>query len=177
MGFPRQEYWSGLPFPSPVYFPKPGIEFRSSALQAVSCITGGFFTHWATRGATDQSSVLLHVELTTGWLTSSKSYVAAATAARSLQLCPTLWDPTYSSPPGSCVPGILQARTLEWIAISFSNAWKWKVKGKSLSHVLSLILHDPMDCSLLGFSVHGSFQARVLEWVPLPSLKELCNNS
>ena len=51
-------------------------------------------------------------------------------------LCPTLCDPLDGSPPGSAIPGILQARTLEWIAISFSNAWKWKVKGKSLSCVL-----------------------------------------
>ena len=61
--------------------------------------------------------------------------LAAATAAKSLQSCPTLGDPTDGSPPGSLVPGILQARTLEWVAISSSNAWKWKVKVKSLSHV------------------------------------------
>ena len=54
--------------------------------------------------------------------------IAAATAAKSLQSCPTLCDPIDSSPPGSPVPGILQARTLEWVAISFSNAWKWKVE-------------------------------------------------
>ena len=56
-------------------------------------------------------------------------------AAKSLQSCPILCDPIDGSPPGSPVPGILQARTLEWVAISFSNAWKWKVKVKSLSHV------------------------------------------
>ena len=56
-------------------------------------------------------------------------------AAKSLQSCPTSCDPIDGSPPGSPVPGILQARTLEWVAISFSNAWKWKVKGKSLSRV------------------------------------------
>ena len=61
--------------------------------------------------------------------------IAAAAAAKSLQLYPTLCDPIDGSPPGSAVPGILQARTLEWVAISFSNAWKWKVKGKSLSCV------------------------------------------
>ena len=55
--------------------------------------------------------------------------------AKSLQSCQTLCDPIDGSPPGSLVPGILQARTLEWAAISFSNAWKWKVKVKSLSHV------------------------------------------
>ena len=56
-------------------------------------------------------------------------------AAKSLQSCPTLCDPRDGSPPGSPVPGILQARTLEWVADSFSNAWKWKVKGKSLNRV------------------------------------------
>jgi len=66
----------------------------------------------------------------------------AAAAAKSLQLCPTLCDPIDRSPPGSPVPGILQARTLEWVAIAFSNAWKWKVKGKSLSRVrLSMKAH------------------------------------
>ena len=55
--------------------------------------------------------------------------------AKSLQSCPTLRDPIDGSPPGSPVPGILQARTLEWVAISFSNAWKWKEKVKLLSRV------------------------------------------
>ena len=72
--------------------------------------------------------------------------------AKSLQLCPTLCDP---------IPGILQARTLEWVAISFS-----KIKVKSESEVTQsyLTLHDSMDCSLPGSSIHGIFQARVLEW-------------
>ena len=61
--------------------------------------------------------------------------IAAAAAAKSLQSCPTLCDPIDGSPPGSPLPGILQARPLEWVAISFSNAWKWKVKVKSLSRV------------------------------------------
>ena len=56
-------------------------------------------------------------------------------AAKSRQLCPTLCDPRDGSPPGSPVPGILHARTREWVAISFSNAWKWEVKVKLLSHV------------------------------------------
>ena len=63
------------------------------------------------------------------------NFGAAAAAAKSLQSCPTLCDRSDSRPPGSPVPGILQARTLEWVAISFSNAWKWKVKVKSLSRV------------------------------------------
>ena len=60
---------------------------------------------------------------------------AAAAAAKSLQSCPTLCNPRDGSPPGSPIPGILQVRTLEWVAISFSNEWKWKVKVKSLSCV------------------------------------------
>ena len=59
--------------------------------------------------------------------------IIAAAAAKSLQLCLTLCDPIDGSPPGSAVPGILQARTLEWAAISFSRAWKWEVKVKTLS--------------------------------------------
>ena len=87
------------------------------------------------------------------------SLVATVVAAKSLQSCPTLCDPIDRSLPGSPVPGILQARTLEWIAISFSSAWKWKVKMKCQTP------SNPMDCSLQGSSVHGVFQARVLEWV------------
>ena len=66
--------------------------------------------------------------------------VAAAAAAKSLQLCPTLCNPIDGSPPGSPIPGILQARTLEWVAISFSNAWKWKVTVKSPSCVRLLAI-------------------------------------
>ena len=61
-----------------------------------------------------------------------------AAAAKLLQSCPTLCDRIDGSPPGSLVPGILQARTLEWVAISFSNAWKWKVKVKSLIQALDM---------------------------------------
>ena len=90
-------------------------------------------------------------------------------AAKSLQLCLTLCDPIDGSPPGSPIPGILQARTLEWVAISFSSAWKRKVKVKSESEIAQSCptLSDPMDCSLPGSSVHGIFQARVLEWVAI----------
>ena len=64
-----------------------------------------------------------------------KCSLAAAAAAKSLQSCPTLCNPRDGSPPGSPIPGILQARTLEWVAISFSNERKWKAKVKSLSCV------------------------------------------
>ena len=85
----------------------------------------------------------------------------SAAAAKSLQSCPTLCDPRDGSPPGSSVPGILQARTLERVVISLSNAWEWKVKVKLLSRAR---LRDPMDCSPPGSSIHGIFQARILEW-------------
>ena len=77
-----------------------------------SCVRGGGFSH-----------------------TLGNSWSPAAAAAKSRQSCPTLCNPIDGSPTGSSVPGILQARTLEWVAISFSNAWKRKVKVKSLSHV------------------------------------------
>ena len=83
-------------------------------------------------------------------------------AAKSLQSCPTLCNPIDGSPPGSPIPGILQARTLEWVAISFSNAWKWKVKVKSLSRVGPSA--TPWTTGFPDSSVHGIFQARILEW-------------
>ena len=86
----------------------------------------------------------------------------AATAAKSLQSCLTLCNPIDGSPPGSPIPGILQARTQEWVAISSSNAWKWKVKVKLLSCVWLLV--TPWTAAS---SVHGIFQARVLEWVAI----------
>ena len=94
---------------------------------------------------------------------------AATAAAKLLQSCPTLCDPRDGSPPGSPVPGTLQARTLEWVAISFSNAWKWKVKVKSLSRVQ--LFADPMDYSPSATSVHEIFQARVLKFVALSLLR------
>ena len=80
--------------------------------------------------------ILVGVYLLYNFVIGSTVVVVSGTAAvKSLQSCPTLCDPIDGSPPGSEVPGILQARTLEWVAVSFSNAWKWKVKGKSLSRV------------------------------------------
>ena len=95
------------------------------------------------------------------WLVAA---AAAAAAAKSLQSCLTLCNPRDGSPPGSPVPGILQARTLEWVAISFSNAWKWEVKSESEVAQLCPTPSGPMDCSPPGSSVHGILQAGVLEW-------------
>ena len=100
-GISRQEYRSGLPFPTPGDLPDPGIESRSPALQADTLLS-------EPPGKTVD--------------TIPAAAAAAAAAAKSLQSCPTLCDPIDGSPPGSPVPGILQARTLEWVAIAFSNA-------------------------------------------------------
>ena len=111
----------------------------------VSCSGGGFFTIWVT---------MCH-------------YIYAAAAAKSLQSCPTLCDPIDGSPPGSPVPGILQARTLEWIAISFSNAWKWKVKVKSLSHIQ--LLATPWTAAHQASLSMGFSRQEYWSGVPLPS--------
>ena len=92
---------------------------------------------------------------------------AAAAAAKSLQSCLTLCDPRDGSPPGSSVPGILQARTLEWVAISFSNAWKWKVKVKSLSHVQLLV--TPWTAAYQAPPSMGFSRQEYWSGVPLPS--------
>ena len=91
----------------------------------------------------------------------------AAAAAKSLQSCPTLCDPIDGSPPGSPIPGILQARTLEWAAISFSNAWKWKVKVKSLSCVQ--LLATPWTAAHQAPPSMGFSRQECWSGVPLPS--------
>ena len=91
----------------------------------------------------------------------------AAAAAKSLQSCPTLCDPIGGSPPDSPVPGILQARTLEWVAISFSNTWKWKVKVKSLSRVR--LLATPWTAAYQAPPSMGFSRQKYWSGVPLPS--------
>ena len=95
---------------------------------------------------------------------------SAAAAAKSLQSCPTLCDPRDGSPPGSAIPRILQARTLEWVAISFSNAWQWKVKGKSLSCVW--LLATPWTAAYQAPPSMGFSRQEYWSGVPLPSLEE-----
>ena len=105
MGFSRQEYWSGVPLPSP--------------------------------------------------------HAKYAATAKLLQSCPTLCDPTDGSPPGSPIPWILQARTLEWVHFLLQCR---KVKSESEVAQLCLTLSNSMDCSPPGSSIHRIFQARVLQW-------------
>ena len=107
-----------------------------------SCIGRRILYHWTTWKVSIQGKPLslslaytFLACLSYTWLPTCSSLSAAAAAAKLLQSCPTLCDPTDGSPPGSPVLGILQVRTLEWVAISFSKVWKWKVKVKWLSHV------------------------------------------
>ena len=94
-------------------------------------------------------------------------YILAAAAAKSLQSCPTLWDPIDGSPLGSSVPGILQARILEWVAISFSNAWKWKVEVKSLGRVR--LFATPWTAAYQAPPSMGFCRQEDWSGVPLPS--------
>ena len=89
-----------------------------------------------------------------------------AAAAKSLQSCPTLCDPIDGSPPGSSVLGILQARILEWVAISFSNVWKWKVKAKLLSH--ARLLATPWTAAHQAPPSMGFSRQEYWSGVPLP---------
>ena len=159
MGFPRQEYWSRLSFPPP-NLPDPGITPGSLMSPALVYILSHFHGVWLSETLW---TVARQASLSMGF--SKKEYWSGlpcpppgdlpnprikpasplspplaggffiTAAAKSLQSCPTLCDPIDGSPPGYPIPGILQARTLEWVAISFSSAWKWKVKVKSLSRV------------------------------------------
>ena len=95
-----------------------------------------------------------------------------AAAAKSLQSFPTLCDPTDGSPPGSPVPGILQARTLGWVAISFSSAWKWKVKVKSHSRVR--LVATPWTAAYQAPTSMGFSRQEYWSGVPLPSPPLLC---
>ena len=94
-------------------------------------------------------------------------HLIAAAAGKSLQSCLTLCDPIDSSPPGFPVPGILKARTLEWVAISFSNAWKWRVKVKSLSRVP--LLATPWTAAYQAPLSMGFSRQKYWSGVPLPS--------
>ena len=91
----------------------------------------------------------------------------AAAVAKSLRSCPTLCNPIDSSPPGPPVPGVLQARTLKWVAISSSNAWKWKVKVKSLRHVR--LLATPWTAAYQAPLSMGFSRQEYWSGVPLPS--------
>ena len=137
--FSRQEYWSALSFSFPGDLPNSGIKPRSHVLQTDSLPSESL----------------------------RKFCFNPAAAAKSLQSCPTLCDPIDGSPPGSPVPGILLARTWEWVAISFSNAWKWKGKVKSLSHAQLLV--TPWTSAYQAPPSMGFSRQEYWSGVPLPS--------
>ena len=105
---------------------------------------------------------------------SLQDILRSISAAKALQLCPTLCDPIDGSPPGSPVPGILQARTPEWVAISFSNAWGWKEKVKSLSRVWLLV--TPWTAAHQAPPSLGFSRQEYWSGVPLPSPISISNN-
>ena len=120
--FSRQEYWSGLPCPSPEDLPNSGTE----PVSVPSALADGIFIISATWEAIKRSYQLINEWNLRKWAKDMNCHFKGGNfqrtaAAKSLQSYPTLCDPVDSSPPGSSVPGILQARILEWVAISFSN--------------------------------------------------------
>ena len=141
MSFSRQEHWSGVPCPPPGLFQTRGLESLT-----FSALAGRFFTTSTNREAPSQ------------WM---------LCYAKLLQSCLTLCDPIDGSLPGSPIPGILQARTLEWVAISFSSAWKWKVKVKSLSRVR--LLATPWTTAHQAPPSMGFSRQEYWSGVPLPS--------
>ena len=145
--FPFAPFYPPPPSPSP--YLSSSTEFDPSMLPAV-----GYSVVFACHQLSN--SISFHNDLS-----------AAAAAAKLLQSCPTLCDPIDSSPPGSPVPGILQARALEWGAISFSNAWKWKVKVKSLIRVW--LLATPWTAAYQAPPSMGFSRQEYWSGVPLPS--------
>ena len=138
-------------------------------VMAFHCLT------WGARAQEDTSSpsscLCKKCEIFQSWSLKVLSFLvntwACVTSAKSLQSCLTLCDPTDGSPPGSPIPGILQARTLEWVAISFSNAWKWKGKVKSLSCVQ--LLATPWTAAHQAPPFMGFSRQEYWSGVPLPS--------
>ena len=149
-----------------------------------------FFTSWECLNDSNKMIICTWLPLTTCWVSyccppdalqpisaedtqfipgkcSALTCSQAAAAAKSLQSCPTLCDPIDGSPSGSPVPGILQARTLEWVAISFSNAWNWKVKVKSLSRVW--LFATPWTAAYQAPPSMGFSRQEYWSGVPLPS--------
>ena len=139
----------------------------SEPLRKMRCVLFFFinkpWNHWLS----PQNFSLYYLVYTRAF--ASIQYLQHATA-KSLQLCPTLCDPIDGSPPGSPVPGILQARTPEWVAISFSSAWKWKVKVKSLSRIR--LLATPWTAAYQAPPSMGFSRQEYWSGVPLPSPSE-----
>ena len=122
------------------------------------------FEEW---GELSKASWLQRAEAKLDWTKSFQGVFSKLVAAKLLQSCPTLCDPMDCSLSGSPVPGILQAKTLEWVALSFSNAWKWKAKVKSLSRVR--LLATPWTAAYQAPPSMGFSGQQYWSGVPLPS--------
>ena len=170
------KYWSFSFSISPSNENSGLIAFRMDwfDLLAVEGTLKSLLRHHSSKASVLQRSAVFIVQLSHPYMTTEKTIaLTAAAAAKSLQSCPTLCDPIDGSPPGSSVPGILQARTLEWVAISFSNAWKWKVKVKLLSR--SRLLATPWTGAYqappsMGFSRQEYWSGVPLPWLDGPLL-------
>ena len=147
----------------PLFKQRPGLTFEPS--YTIHCLGHGVSNCWTNEWMNKSSSSQLPV--CSNWIQHPPMFFVAAAAAKSLQSCPTLCDLIDGSPPGSSVPGILQARTLEWVAISFSNAWKWKVKVKSLSRIR--LLATPWTAIYQALPSMGFSRQEYWSGVPLPS--------
>ena len=160
-GLPNPGINPGLPHCRQILLPfEPPGKPKNTRVGSLSLLQENFLTQELNRG-------LLHCR----WILYQLSYPGspystAAAAAKSLQSFLTLCDPIDCNPPGSPVPGILQARTLEWVAISFSNAWKWKVKVKSLSHVR--LLATPWTAAYQAPLSMGFSRQEYWSGLPLP---------
>ena len=178
MGFSKQEYWSGCHFLLQGIFLTQGLNLLSPAL------AGRFFSTSATWEAHKKCywNTPLYLHMASGCFCATVAGVSSHMTdhiarkvclvyylcyAKSLQLCPTLCDARDGSTPGSPVPGILQARTLEWVASFFSNAWTWKVKVKLFSCVW--LLATPWTAAYQAPLPMGFSRQEYWSGVPLPS--------
>ena len=158
-----------MPCPSPGGLPNPGIELRSPSLQADSLPSEP--PRKPSCGQVPLPIYLLPLG-TCALVRFSEHAAAAAAAAKSLQSCPTLCNHIDGSPPVSPDPGVLQARKLEWVAVSFSNAGNWKVKVKSLSRVR--LLATPGTAAYQAPPSMGFSRQEYWSGVPLPSPLRVC---
>ena len=153
MEFSRQEYWSVLPFPSPMRACRLS---RFSRVQLCATLRESFLRQ-VDKSIGPQGERGLEFSRRKKGQTFFPSTFFTTTTSKLLQSCPTLYDPIDGSPPGSPIPGILQARTLEWVAISFSS-FPLKLEEVRVQYTQAksyLTLCDLMDCSPPGSSVHG----------------------
>ena len=168
LGFSRQEHWSGLPFPSPMHESEKwkwscsvmSNSSRPHGLQPTRLLRPGDFPG----KSTGVGCHCLFCQATRTSLLYTSPLLKVLVAKSCLSLC----NPLNCSPPGSPIPGILQARIVEWVAFSFSNAWKWKVRVKSLSCVR--LLATPWTAAYQAPVSMGFSRQEYWSGVPLPSL-------